>query len=78
MLGRIGIRYCTIGLFQIVMLSSISASVWFEGSGVLRTKGLECGSNGRIILGGGAACEDALVRFTGLLTMCGGVVPTAV
>ena len=28
--GRMGIRYCTIGLFQIVMLISISASVWFE------------------------------------------------
>ena len=29
---RIGIQYCTIGLFQIIMLSSISALllVWFE------------------------------------------------
>ena len=48
-----------------------------RGSGVLRTKGLECGGNGCIILGG-AACVDALVCFTGLLAACGGVVPTAV
>ena len=47
-----------------------------RGSGVLRTKGLDGGSNGRIILGG-AAFNGAFVRFTGLLT-CGGVVPTAV
>ena len=56
------------------------------GSGVLRTKGLECGSNGRIILGGGGACEGmcevtckgALGLFSGLLTACGGVVPSSV
>ena len=47
------------------------------GSGVLRTKGLECGGNGRIILCS-AACVDALVCFTGLLTACGGVVPSSV
>ena len=41
------------------------------------TKGLDCGSNGRIILGGG---EEALVFCTGLLgcTAYGGVVPSAV
>ena len=48
-----------------------------RGSGVLRTKSLECGSNGCIILGGGAG---ALVCFTGLLgcTACGGVVPSSI
>ena len=38
---------------------------------------LECGSNGRIILGG-ATCEVALVLFAGLLTAYSGVVPSAV
>ena len=40
---------------------------------------LECGSNGRIILGG-AACEVALVRFVGLFgcTACGWVIPSLV
>ena len=50
-----------------------------RGSGVLRTKGLDCGSNGRIILGGD---EEALVFCAGLLGLivlvCGGVVPSAV
>ena len=45
------------------------------------TKGLKCGSNGWIILGGGA-CEEALVFCTGLLgfalVSCDGVVPLAV
>ena len=48
------------------------------GSGVLRTKGLECGSNGRIILGGDAR---TLVRFTGLLGLVlvfGWIVPSSV
>ena len=51
-----------------------------RGAGVLRTKGLECGSNGRIILGG-AVCEEALLFRTGLLGLvlvsCG-VGPSAV
>ena len=52
------------------------------GASVSGTKGLECGSNGRIILGGGAcegtcegACKGALGLFTGLLTASSGVVP---
>ena len=51
------------------------------GASVSGTKGLECGSNGRIILGGGACegtCEGALGLFTGLLTACCGVVPSSV
>ena len=43
-------------------------------------KGVECGSNGSIILGG-ATCEDTLVPFRGLLGLVlayGGAVPTAV
>ena len=63
---RIGIQYCTIGLFQIVMLSNISIAislVW--RSGVLCTKGLECGSNRRIILGGAVFDDEAFC--TGLL-----------
>ena len=50
-----------------------------RGSGVLRTKSLECGSNGRIILGGDG---EALVLCTGLLSLLdcvyGGIVPSAV
>ena len=50
---------------------------WVRGSGV---NGLECRSDGWIILGGAVCCE-ALVRcmWTGFLfPACGGVVPTAV
>ena len=51
-----------------------------RGSGVLRTKGLECGSNGRIILGGGSRCigsrSDA-TRLLGLI-VCGGIGPSSV
>ena len=49
-----------------------------RGSGVLRTKGLECGSNGRIILG---CDEEALMFCTGLLGLvfgCGWVIPSSV
>ena len=52
---------------------------WVCGSGVLRTKGLECGSYGRIILDGGE--EEALVFCTGLFGLVlfyGWVIPTAV
>ena len=48
------------------------------GASVSGTKGLECGGNRRIILGGGG---EALVHFTGLLGLllvCVGVVPSAV
>ena len=50
---------------------------WVCGLGVKSRKSLECGSNGRIVLGGDAG---ALVCFTGLLgcTACGGVVPSTV
>ena len=44
--------------------------------GVDCTKGLECGSNGCIVLGGDG---EALVFCTGLLGLgCGGVIPSAV
>ena len=51
---------------------------WVRGAGVKGRKSLECGSYGRIILGGDG---EALVlcMCTGLLCpACGGVVPTAV
>ena len=48
---------------------------WVCGLGVKSRKSLECGSNGRIVLGGDAG---ALVRFTGLLTACGGIGPSSV
>ena len=44
------------------------------------TKGLECGSNGSIILGG-IVCGEALVFCTGLLGLvlvCGRLVPSSV
>ena len=43
-------------------------------------KGLECGSNGRVIFGGAAFDNEALVRFMGLLgfTARGEVVPSLV
>ena len=50
--------------------------VMMRVAGVGCTKGLKCWSNGRIILG--AAYEVALVRFAGLLTAYGGVVPSVV
>ena len=49
--------------------------VMMRGAGVDCTKGLECGSNGCIVLGGDG---EALVFCMGLLTACGGVVPSAV
>ena len=58
----------------------IGIAVLLRGICVDFTKGLECGSNGSIILGG-ASCEDALVPFWGLLGLLlaySGVVPTAV
>ena len=58
----------------------IGIAILVESICVDCTKGLECGSNGRIILGG-ATCEDTLVPFWGLLGLVlayGGAVPTAV
>ena len=52
--------------------------VMMRGAGVSCTKGLECGGNGRIILGGVVFGEEALC--TGLLgrVLAYGVVPSSV
>ena len=50
---------------------------WVGGLGVLRTKGLECGSNGRIILGAVFVDEAFCAGLLGC-TAYGWVGPTAV
>ena len=66
-LGQNGIWYCEIGLFQIVIQGwhqySIFIFIMMRGAGVKGTHGLECGSNGRIIL----SYEETLVFCTSLL-----------
>ena len=52
--------------------------VLMRGAGVGCTKGLECWSNGRIILGGDKGVVEFWTGLRGLVLVCSGFVPSAV